>query len=71
MILYIYDIYQHKILNKTLYSVTIQILKYLRKCTKKLISSNELRYSFINKVMKMTSVFKTAMPYIMIDLIVI
>ena len=38
---------------------------------KNLISSNELKCSFINYVMNMQSVLKTAMPYsyIMIDVI--
>ena len=33
------------------------------------MSSNELKYSFINQVMKIPSVFKAAMPFIMIDVI--
>ena len=60
----------HEILNKTLYFVKryySQILKYLRKCMKKfIISSNELKCSFINYVMNISI---SDNSYIMIDVI--
>ena len=72
--IYEYHLVGHKILNKALYSLKryyFQILRYLRKCMKNSISSNDLKYSFINNVMNMQIVCKTAMPYIMIDVIAI
>ena len=69
----IYHIVGHKILNKTLYSFKryyFHILRYLRKCMKKFniiegfkILLHKLRHEYAKRI------YKTAMPYIMIDVI--
>ena len=69
----IYHLVGHKILNKTLYSFTryyFQILRYLRKCMKKLniiewikIRLHKLCHEYTKRI------YKTSMPFIMIDVI--
>ena len=69
----IYHLVGHKILNKTLYYFRryyFQILKYLRECMKKFniieglkILLHKLGHEYAKRI------YKTAMPYIMIDVI--
>ena len=69
----IYYLVGHKILNKTLYSFKryyFQILKYLRECMKKFniiegikILLHKLGHEYAKRI------YKTVMPYIMIDVI--